>query len=442
MASPTCNILDLYQQIVTARSLQFFQTNSCRKVRRGIYCARVVLWMMILQRLHHRATLSMAVQLLIEGAAGPLMEDCHRVRCGKLSSRTGSYCQARQKLPALLCKQVSQQIVEQLQLMMGLDADFPRVVLMDGSSIELEHSRDLLKRYPPAQNQHGKSHWPVLRIVVAHGVDSGLAHCPCWGPMYGSEAVSEQALAEEMMSQLKPGTTILADRNFGVFWVAYQAHQCKLRSIVRLTERRARKLGGVISEPGEREVIWKSSKRDGGKARRFETGSCVSGRLIAARIGRGKSKEWLYLFTTLELPWEEVVAIYGRRWNIEMDLRSLKRTVNLHHVDAKSQDMLDKELLMAMAAYNLTQAVMVMAARRHGLAARQLSFSGVLNVVTCAWPHWMEAKTKRQMAKEIERTLRLAAQQTLPKRKTPRSYPRAVWRHNQAYPVRPSEKIS
>jgi len=31
-------------------------------------------------------------------------------------------------------------------------------------------------------------------------------------------------------------------------------------------------------------------------------GAFVQGRLIAVRIGRGKSKEWLYLFTTVELP--------------------------------------------------------------------------------------------------------------------------------------------
>ena len=97
---------------------------------------------------------------------------------------------------------------------------------------------------------------------------------------------------------------------------------------------------------------------------RVAVGSTVTGRLIVARIGRGKSKEWLYLFTTLDLPAEEIVQLYARRWNIETDLRSLKRTVRLHHIHAKSDDMLEKELLIAMAAYNFVRAVMCMAARR------------------------------------------------------------------------------
>jgi transposase len=101
----------------------------------------------------------------------------------------------------------------------------------------------------------------------------------------------------------------------------------------------------------------------------------VPGRLIAVRIGRGKTKEWLYLFTTLELPWEQVLELYGKRWNIETDLRSLKRTVRLHHIAARNESMMEKELLTALAAYNLVRAVMALAARRHNISPRQLSLT-------------------------------------------------------------------
>ena len=91
------------------------------------------------------------------------------MKCGNISARTGAYCQARQKLPKLLCRQVTEEIIEQLRQMLGREAQGPRnVFLFYGSSIELEHCRELVGGYPPAQNQHGKSHWPVLRIVVAH----------------------------------------------------------------------------------------------------------------------------------------------------------------------------------------------------------------------------------------------------------------------------------
>lgn len=435
------SILPLYQQIVSASLVQYLQEQVGWKVRRGIYGARVVLWLMILQRLHAGATLAVAVQLLIQGAAEGLLESCHRLDCGSISARTGAYCQARQRLPKLLCRQVTEEIIEQLRQVLGSDAQGPRnVFLLDGSSVELEHCRELVERYPAAQNQHGKSHWPVLRIVVAHDADTGLASCPYWGAMYGASAVSEQELAEKAMDHLPAGATVLGDRNFGVLWVAYAAQQRNLGVVLRLTAVRARKLVGPISQAGEHPVRWTASRWDGGKDHRLTTGSTVAGRLIVARIGRGKSKEWLYLFTTLELPAEEIIQRYARRWNIETDLRSLKRTVRLHHISAKSDDMLEKELLMAMSAYNLVRAVMCMAARRNGIEPRQLSFAGVLNVVNYALPNLIAAPNQQAHDLLFLRVLDLAAQCTLPNRTKRRSYPRETWRRPTGFPFRKTEK--
>jgi hypothetical protein len=441
METDSESILNLYQQIVTAGLLQYLQKEAGMKVRQGIYSARVVLWLMILQRLHAGATLAATVQLLIQGAAGTLLQHCHRVKCGNISARTGAYCQARQKLPKLLCRQVTEEIIEQLRQMLGRDAQGPRnVFLLDGSSVELEHCRELVDCYPPAQNQHGKSHWPVLRIVVAHDADTGMASCPYWGAMYGAAAVSEQELAEKAMDHLPTGATVLGDRNFGVFWVAYAAQQRNLGVVLRLTEVRAHKLIGNVSQAGEHAVEWQATRWDGGKQHRVAVGSTVTGRLIVARIGRGKSKEWLYLFTTLDLPAEEIVQLYARRWKIETDLRSLKRTVRLHHINAKSDDMLEKELLIAMAAYNFVRAVMCMAARRSRIDPRQLSFAGVLNVVNYAWAKLIAAPTRQAHDQEFLRVLDLAAQCTLPKRTHPRTFPRKTWPRPTGFPHRKAEK--
>ena len=423
------SVVQLYQQIVTVGLLQYLQKQSASKARRGIYCARVVLWLMILQRLHRGATLVATVQLLIQGAAEGLLQPCHRVREEKISAYTGGYCQARQKLPKLLCKQVSEEIVERLRQVLGKDeSDQGDIFVLDGSSLELEHCRGLVRCYPPAVNQHGRSHWPVVKIVVAHDVKTGMAQPPCWGAMYGEAAVSEQELAEKLMASLPKQSTVMGDRNFGVFWVAWAAQLQNLGVVLRLTEVRARKLAGVITQPGEYKVMWKASRWDGGKHHRFDKDVAITGRLIAARVGRGKIKEWLYLFTTTTLLVEEVLALYKLRWNIETDLRSLKRTVSIHHIYAKSQDMFEKELLMAISAYNLVRAVMCMAARRKAIDPRQLSFSGVLNVVNCAWSKLIDAPTKPEHDREFSRILDLAAQCTLPNRRKRRSYPRRLWR--------------
>jgi hypothetical protein len=429
MRSPNfCNVLELYQRVVSVGVLEYLQKQAGQKVRGGIYSAQVVLWMMILQRLHSVGTLAAAVQLLIQGAAGPLLPNCRRVRNKRISARTGGYCQARQKLPTKMCRQVGREMIEQLRKLLGLQDDgTPRVYVLDGSSIELEHSRELVKHYPPAQNQHGVSHWPILKLVVLHELKSGLAEEPCWGPMYGAKAVSEQGLAATCLDRLPAGSVILGDRNFGVLWVVHEAQKRGLGAVLRLTAVRAQKLaGGAISQEGEYGVDWRATRWDGGKKHCVPGDAVVTGRLIAARVGRGKSKQWLFLFTTLDWPIQRLVDLYGERWNIETDLRSLKQTVRLHHLNAKSEGMLAKELVVAICAYNLVRAVIWLAARKSRRDPRQLSFAMVLNVVDTAWPRLVSSSNQQEFQRAFSSVLKLAAQCTLPKRK-PRSYPRLLW---------------
>lgn len=440
--SPNYNsILNLYQRTLSVGVLEYFQKQAGMHIRRGIYAAQVVLWLMMLQRLQAAGTLASAVQNVLQGLVEPLLLNCKRVSQKRISASTGGYCRARQKLPKLLCRQVMREILLQLRQILSEPEQRP-VFVLDGSSLELEHCRELVKAYPPAENQHGHSHWPMLRIVVLHDVSTGLAEEPYWGPMYGRQAVSEQELAEKALEALPSNAVIVGDRNFGIFATAYAAQQRGLATVLRLTKARASKLVKEISRTGEHHVSWQPSRWDGGGQRHWPAEAAVKGRLIVIRLRQGRFAEWLYLFTTLEGEAERILQLYGQRWNIETDLRSLKRTVRLQHIAAQSQDMMEKELLMAVAAYNLVRAVMCLAARRKGLEARQLSFTQVLNVVNAAWPKLIAAPTIQDHHREFERVLEFAAQCRLPKRSKRRSYPRALWRRGQGFPFRKAERKS
>ena len=71
------------------------------RFRRGVYSLMVVVCLMIYQRLNNKRTLSSAVPWLAHYA--PSLPEpskaCKRVREDRISTRTGGYCQARQKLP-------------------------------------------------------------------------------------------------------------------------------------------------------------------------------------------------------------------------------------------------------------------------------------------------------------------------------------------------------
>ena len=437
-------VFDLYVQFAPAELFRVLQRDMGVVVHNGIYSARVVMWMMIHQRLRGGGTLASSVEQLVQGRFDPLLSRCKRVQKKKIALSTGGYCQARQHLPKLLMSRSMDELNERLRsrlLETGSELS-QRVYLLDGSSLQLEHERELLKAYPLASNPQGKSHWPVMRIVVMHDLETGIAERPYWGPMYGRQAVSEQALAERAIQHLPAGSAVMGDRNFGIFSVAYSAQRQGHPVVLRLTAVRAQSkslMGQPISRAGDYPVCWRCSRWDGKGQGGWPADASVEGRLIAWRLGRGKHKQWLYLFTTLSMPAEEVVELYGRRWNIETDLRSLKQTVRLQRITAHSADMMEKELLMAVTAYNLVRAIMFLAARRARIDARQLSFTYACNIVLDGYPKILAARGAQRQQRELEGIIDLVARCRLPKRRKRRSYPREVWGRGYRFPDRREE---
>jgi hypothetical protein len=161
---------------------------------------------------------------------------------------------------------------------------------------------------------------------------------------------------------------------------------------------------------------------------------------MAARIGRGKSKQWLFVFTTAPLTGDQVVALYGQRWKIETDLRSLKQTARLQRVAVRSSDMLEKELLAAVLAYNLVRALMIEAARRAHVDPRQLSFTRAYNLVEIGIERMLLAGSVEEQQRIMERIVAEIGRRLLPHREKRRSYPRAVWGRGERYPCNEKTK--
>jgi hypothetical protein len=436
-------LLHLYWRLAPGELFRLLQQQMGVLFRNGIYSARVVIWMMMNQRWQADGTLARSVEQLVQGQFDPLLSRCKRVREKRIALATGGYCQARQNLPTLLVSHTVNELLERLRnhILEESGSSRPyRAYLLDGSSLQLENCPELVRHYPPAENQYGRSHWPVVRIVVLHDLETGLAERPYWGPMYGVEAVSEQGLADLAMRPVPAGSVMVGDRNFGVFSIAYGAQQRGQGVVLRLTAERAKALaGGPISQAGDSALCWRASRWERAKRPALPAEASVTGRLIAWRVGRGKGKDWLYLFTTLNWLASEVVALYGKRWNIETDLRSLKQTVRLERLEVHSREMMEKELLVAVLAYNFIRAIMCLAARRVDLEPRQLSFTWARNIVLDGYRRILSARTVRQQERELDRMIGLVSRCRLPRRTKRRTYPRAVWAVRQDFPPRREE---
>ena len=80
------------------------------------------------------------------------------------------------------------------------------------------------------------------------------------------------------------------------------------------------------------DVEWEHSKKD--KLHKDCSNAPIKGRLIVVKVRPSHKKTvTLYLFTTLtdrELySVEEIVALYGLRWHVELNLRHLKTSMKM-----------------------------------------------------------------------------------------------------------------
>lgn len=435
-ARDALQLLQLFQKVAPA----WFLCQLCQKYgyrwRDDTYTLPVVLWLMIWQRVQTDRNLTAAVQHLLWGGCKELMSEDHQQT--KASAATGGYCVARQRLPKVIASEVTDRMVNELRAEMqeGWPGVQRPVFLIDGSTLQLPSRAELRKRFPPGHNQHGENHWPVMQIVVMHDVYSGLALRPSWGAMYGGEAVSEQGLAGEALERLPADAAVLSDCNFGIFVFAHAVQQSQRPMVLRLTKARAQKILGSELQAGmDQKVVWRASGHDRKAHPQLPVEAYVEGRLLVC-ANPSRADELLYLFTTLDLPVPEICSIYKLRWNVETDLRSLKETVGLHQLSGQSVDMVEKELLLGIAAYNLVRAVMCLAARRVHLTPRQLSFSFVQTVVEAALPSLASAPNEAEYQRRKEKMLRYAAQGKLPNRSRARSYPREVWGRGGRFPTR------
>jgi hypothetical protein len=440
--------LSLYQRLLPASFFESFERHPGKRRNNRVYAFQVVIWLLIAQRLQPLASLERAVLELLRGLPASFWpQPCQRVRDWREgrkspSSHTGAYNKARKALPLTVVEQSCDRIFQQLTA--HLNGTLPslgaRAFFVDGTTVRMAHSPTLCQAYPPGSNQHGEAHWPLLRMLVAHDLQTGLALRPEWGPLHGPQAVSEQGLVESAMGRLPEGAALVADANFGVFSVAYAASRRERPVVFRLTPVRALHLAeGPLQDGLDRSIVWKPTREDRRSHPDLPAEACVRGRLIARQVHphNGAAPFLLYLFTTLSVDPDEVLNLYGQRWNIETDLRSLKSTLELEQLNCTTPEMVAKELDLAMAAYNLVRAIICVAAESAGILPRGYSFTRVRNVVAAFTPLVATAKTPKDAQRYFDQMMYYVGQARLPKRKRQRpSYPRAVWGRGERFPPR------
>jgi hypothetical protein len=427
-------LMPLYQRWLPSEVIARLVSETKKKFYSRLLPPLLVLWGFIFQRLNHDHSCDAAWSYLASDAV------LKQFRLGKpppkrLSESNSAYCQARKRLPLSVAQGALAATAQALDQQLGAVALWHgrRVSLFDGSTLQLAATSELTTHYGVPTNQHGASHWPLMRLVAGFNLYDGAVHAVAEGPY----RTSEQALAVQVMRNMGPDWVHVGDRNFGIYHILQVAVAMPSDVVLRLKVTQAKRLVPQLYSGLDVDVVWSPSPFD----------ACepdlptppVAGRLIYVRLQKAGFRPIdLYLFTTLTdreaFPLADLLALYGQRWNVELDLRYIKTMLDMEALEGKSVDFVRKELLLGLVAYNLLRGLMAIAALQAQRSPLELSLAQCWRRTTDACRSLPQGASSAQVERVLSRLLTRLGRCVLPKRKRERFEPRAVWGRPRVYP--------
>jgi hypothetical protein len=353
-----------------------------------IYTPLVTLWVFLGQVLSADHSCRLAVARLI----------AHRVSQGKspCSAETSAYCQARKRLPEKFFSAVACLVGRALES--KVDPEWlwkgRRVLMFDGSTVSMPDTHENQRAYPQVYNQKPGLGFPIARIAAVVSLASGaildLGIC-----RYAGKGQSELGLLRTLRDNFLPGDVMLADRYMCAWTEIFMLKAREVDSVIRLSvHRKADFRRGQRLGEGDHIVKWTKPRRLP-RSIDWQTYKSLP-EFITVRETRmqveqpGFRTKSLVVVTTLLDPEqttkEDLAFLYRARWNNELDLRSIKISLQMDILRCKTPELVRKEIWTHVLAYNLVRTIIAQAAFKHGVQPRTLSFKGAMQTLEAFQP--------------------------------------------------------
>lgn len=313
-----------------------------------------------------------------------------------------AYCQARQRLPQEMFKQLVDQFGRQL--------DRPgasplwhghRVLLEDGSGFSMPDTPELQACFGQPGNQKPGCGFPVAHLLALFDAQAGFLRDAMVFPL----RTQDFAHAAELHPKLTAGDVLVGDRGFCSYAHLALISQARLHGVFRIHQKRIvefnphRRHANKTQSKGHSKSCWIKSLGPCDQLVEWPKPASRPKWMTAEQFARLPDKilvrelKWriresnhrvreVILVTTLldpsEYPAHEITKLYRRRWQVEVDLRDLKITLGLDVLKGRSVDVVLKELQVFVLVYNLVRLVMLKAARRQRVEPHRLSFIDAL----------------------------------------------------------------
>jgi putative transposase len=350
--------------------------------RDRIYSPMVTVWMFVTQVISADKSCQTAVGRL----------NAWRVARGlrNVSQKTTAFCKARGRLPEALFERLllrvanaCEQATDETWLWCG------RVVeMVDGWTVTMADTPENQKEYPQVASQKPGCGFPIARMIGLFSLATGAANRVAMAPYQGKQT-GETSLLRSVLHRVLPGRILLADRYYATFWLLAASEMQQIDLVARVHQlrkvdfRRGLKQGHLdqlVEYHKPQRPQWMSEEEYA------KYPATILVRHLRYKVHqRGFRTRRVTLATTLldadVYTAEKLASLYGRRWSVELHIRSLKTQMTMEHLRCQSPQMVRKEVHCHLIGYNLIRAAMLASALKFRLSPTSLSFTGAMRAV-------------------------------------------------------------
>jgi hypothetical protein len=318
----------------------------------------------------------------------------HRAAAGlpTCSPNAASYCDARGRLPTGVLSTLARRTAAGLQAAAADEWKWNgrSVFIADGSYLTMPDTPENRAAYPQPVAQRPGIGFPMARIAVLLSLATGACHDLAIAP-YAGKGTGETSLLRRMYDALSPGDVVLADALFDNYFLACELRERGLELVARV---QAERVGTRVVEarPDGDVIAWRRPNKPrgmtGAEYRRYPEELVMRQVTVDARDRDNRAEVFQVVTTILDAPIDggQIGELYEQRWSGEVDIRTIKVTMQMDVLRCKSPEMVHKGIWAHLLAYNLLRTVMAVAAAEHGIEPRRVSFTGAKQAVTAFAP--------------------------------------------------------
>lgn len=361
------------------------------------------------------------------------------------SLNTSSYVRARQRLPLEPMIELTRTIGREMEENCPAEWRWKnrKVRLVDGSTVAMSDTPHNQAEFPQNSNQKDGHGYPLSRISLLTSLETGSVLDFNMGPFLG-KGLGELHLARGMLNSLNSGDVLVGDAYYlnysflcltkerGIDFVSIKKKNAKF---IEISSQRISAEDRIIRvekvQKRDNRFSWVDKQEYEGMPETLKLRETT----VTIRMNGFRTRKITLVSTILnseEYTPRDLADLFLSRWNIETDLRNIKRILNMDFIKPKSPDMVRKDCWAHLLAYNLVRRLMNRIGKLHAIRPKSLSFKQTVTFAEAFFSKVHGAMDRYYLLNDSLLILKSLAIKARPERFEPRAIKNR--RGNNSYP--------